>query len=338
MASKNSVKAAAFLSGKVPEAPFWLLAGEEGYFIREAEQALVDASLPPEDRAMNLKRYAKGELKHFAELLDAARTPSMFAQRRVFVVEVEARFKDFDPAPLEKSFASPPEGSCVIFIWPKPDKRKVLWKFLEKNMRLVDCSALSEKDSRTWVQTRAKRENVPVAAEAVNLLVERAGDSLLALSQELEKVFLYTDGKKVTRADVEATLSAARSIAWYELSDALGSQDTKRAFTVVHRLLERGESHIGLLVMLSNHFRRLLGVRSLREQGVPEREVASTLKLHPFYAKKLCEQAGRFPSGRLESALSWCAEADRTMKTSRISSQVVLDTLIIKISSRDSAL
>jgi DNA polymerase-3 subunit delta len=91
-----------------------------------------------------------------------------------------------------------------------------------------------------WLKARAKRMNLSVSDDAVELLAERTEGNLLAARQELEKLRLaIPDG----RVSVEAVLASVADSARFdvsELSESLLEGDTARALRVLNGLKGEG--------------------------------------------------------------------------------------------------
>ena len=68
-------------------------------------------------------------------------------------------------------------------------------------------------------------------------------------------------------------------------------------------LLGTGEPPLRIVHMIRRQFRLLARAKALSEDGVPRPEIASGLKVPPFVARKLEEQAGKmglpYDAGRL---------------------------------------
>ena len=74
-------------------------------------------------------------------------------------------------------------------------------------------------------------------------------------------------------------------------------------------------------------------LKRLASQGVPAREAATTLKMHPFYGEKVYRQAEAFSDDELASATVRFAELDLALKGgSRLAPDVELLRALIDVS------
>jgi DNA polymerase-3 subunit delta len=91
----------------------------------------------------------------------------------------------------------------------------------------------------TWLKARAKRMDLNVTDEALELLADRTEGNLLAARQELEKLRLAIPDGRVSAEAVLASVADSARFDISELSECLLEGDTARALRVLNGL--RGE-------------------------------------------------------------------------------------------------
>jgi DNA polymerase III subunit delta len=89
----------------------------------------------------------------------------------------------------------------------------------------------------------------------------------------------------------------------FQMVDALGQRDPRRAATDLHRLLDVGEHPLGIFGMIVRQFRLLLQIRWMSDRHQPQQQIVSRLKLHPYVVRKILAQAERFTIGQLTRGL-----------------------------------
>ena len=88
-----------------------------------------------------------------------------------------------------------------------------------------------------------------------------------------------------------------------------------------------------LAATLNGHLIRMRQLKRLAAQGMPAAEAAATLKMHPFYGKKVYKQAEAFSDDELASATVRFAELDLALKGgSRLAPDVELLRALIDVS------
>jgi DNA polymerase-3 subunit delta len=156
-----------------------------------------------------------------------------------------------------------------------------------------------------------------LAAPEANYLVSRVGDDPELLEREIEKLATYAAGAPITHETIDAICSPTIEARVYELTDAVGRHDRHGSFEVLESMYATGdrasaEVARSVLFSLAKYVRQLLDALDLPAQ-MPANEVAGTLGVHPFTARKLVEQRERFDRRTLERALAALAEAQAGM-------------------------
>jgi DNA polymerase-3 subunit delta len=182
-----------------------------------------------------------------------------------------------------------------------------------------------------WIRERAKEKGGEISHEAVTVLAALVGTDLRLLDQEIEKLLLYADGRRVTSDDAALLVSRARETSIFDLVDCVGRRQTGPALKLLHRMLDEGEPALYLLAMLARQVRILIQVKELADRGRNQGEIASDLHMHPFVVKKGLQQARNFEMSQLEAAHEKLVEADWAIKTGQAEDVLALDALVVAL-------
>lgn len=328
----------------------YLLYGEESYFLRRIEQALISSIVPVQDREMNLIVFEADP--HKEELINVIETIPFLGERNLIIVHNTDLFsagrkaaaggddaQDKTDAATERLIAlfnNMPEYSCVVFIaHDKPDKRRKIFKAIEKNGVIFEASPLKGKELRTWLTARLAELKIKMAPGAQEHLVAAVSMmpqvSLDFIDNELEKIMLYTMGKAtISLQDLVEILSAVPEVSIFSMVEALSQRQTAQALVLLREQLSAGEHPIRILALLARQVRQLWQTKELRNKGYGSREVADFFKVPGFIGEKLVKQSGGFSEKNLKKALQNLAAADRELKTSQ-NGPVVLEKIIIEL-------
>jgi DNA polymerase-3 subunit delta len=182
-----------------------------------------------------------------------------------------------------------------------------------------------------WIESEAKKQGGRIEPDAAVLLSERVGEDTRIAAQELTKLLAYANFERpISVLDVErvSILSAQGSV--FELVDALGQRDGKKAQHTLHQLLE-DEDALEFWGMVIRQFRLLIQTRELLDENSSVQEIQKSLGLHEFVAQKVTNQAKRFSMPVLEAIYHKLLEIDEGVKTSQVPLNVALDTFIIEL-------
>ena len=179
------------------------------------------------------------------------------------------------------------------------------------------------------IEAEAKKQGGQIEPDAAARLAERVGEDTRIAALELTKLLTYVNFKRpVILADVEKVSIVSAQGSVFELVDALGQGDGRKAQRVLHELLE-SEDAFELWGMVIRQFRLLLQAREILDENGSQLEVQQELGLHEYVAGKVTVQARRFSMAVLESIYHKLLEIDEGAKTGQVPLEVALDTLIV---------
>ena len=85
-----------------------------------------------------------------------------------------------------------------------------------------------------------------------------------------------------------------------------------------------------ILFLIARQFNQILQVKELMERGTGRNEIASRLKLQPFVAGKIIQQARGFSREQILSCVTLCVEMEEVVKTGQLDDQLAVELLITK--------
>jgi DNA polymerase-3 subunit delta len=180
-----------------------------------------------------------------------------------------------------------------------------------------------------WIVRRVQKYQGRIEPPAAARLAQAVGSDLRLLDQEIRKLVTYVGPEGViTAADISRLVPYVQQAVIFDLVDALGRRDGRVAVSALQRLLEEGESPMGILAMIVRQFRLLVQVKELRQAGENPASIARALGLHPFPARKLYAQAANFTADQLERIYRHLLETDLQIKRGELAVEAALDLLV----------
>ncbi len=191
--------------------------------------------------------------------------------------------------------------------------------------------------------------------DALELFVLLAGERTQQIVNELEKLHLYLgpQRRRVTLNDVRTMVPLSRAGVVFELGNAIGQRDPRRAIQLLDQLLNQGENAVGiLLAAIVPKMRNLVLARDMVErhrlgvghyqsflkqlENLPEAETAHLprkkdggLNAYPLFLA--AGEGGRFTATELRTGLRACLRANHRLVSSSMEPRVVLSQLIVEI-------
>lgn len=231
-------------------APLYMLVGAdemEKTAVANDFTEMVDEGL----RAFNVDHLYGGEAK-VDDLLHAAGTLPMMAPRRVVVIheaekllipKKESKAAEEELERLAEFVKDPQPHATVVFVCGSVDKRRRIFKLLEKEAHIVDCGTIENAgDAERWVKVRAAKEGITLDPATSRALVERTGLDIVRLRGAIERLALYAMGQPaITAEDVRQAVPAGpEAQADWGIANAIGRNDAAEALRELGLSLDAG--------------------------------------------------------------------------------------------------
>jgi len=228
-----------------------------------------------------------------------------------------------------------PDSTILVLVDGKVRSGNPLFKALSPKAEVKTFPLLRNPELRQWIQKRVKEKGGAISSQAVDMLIRLVGSNLWIMSSEIEKLTLFTAGRRIEEDDVDRVVSHAREINVFAMVDAILESKARIAEQALHHLLQRGAAPAYLLVMLSRQVRMIVLVKELKGQRKPDADIQSRLGLRSDYAfGKTLEQADRYPVERLKRLYHKLLETDLSIKTGKYNGELALSMLIAELCRR----
>ena len=206
-----------------------------------------------------------------------------------------------------------PEADLVL-LGKKLGAREKLLAAVKKSGEVHEFQQPTGKALVRWLVGHAKKSGLDLPEDVAQDLSDRCSGDKARLVRETEKLSLYVGECPATLQDVDALCPPDVQSNIFAFVDALGVGDRARAMKLLEDLVAAGEPPLRLTFMIRRQFNLVARARALSERGTPQREVASLLKVPPFVARKLEEQARAMDDASLERALETVLNLEKGLK------------------------
>ena len=333
----------------------YILVGDDGYSLNESleeikrgvgDRSLLEANVIALDgRQINLE-----------ELRAVCQTPPFLAERRLVVIRgLLERFEPMSKAsrrkkaastasqqneyePLIELIAEIPDSTVMVLVDNRVTNRNPLLRGLSGRATVKHFPLLRGARLRQWIQRYVREQDGKMSPQAVDLLARLIGSNLWVMTTEIDKLILFTSGRRIEAGDVEGLVSYVQQGSVFAMVDAILEFKSGAAEQLLRQLLQAGASPAYLLVMLSRQVRMIVRVKELKKQGRPEIEIQNRLGLNSeFVLRKTIEQAERYPLEQIKRLYHKILETDLSIKTGRFGGELALNILIAELSQRSYA-
>jgi DNA polymerase-3 subunit delta len=319
----------------------YILYGNDEFAITRKLKDFESGFSDPTTAGMNTARFEARSMtdEEFNNALNAM--PFLASKRLVELANPSSKYNN--PATRKKFeeyiSKAPDTVKLVIYesIEAKETSKHWLLKWAEKNASLVKTQAFmlpKQRDMAGWIVNEAKNQGGKIEPAAAAKLAEMVGVDTRQAGMELAKLLAYVNwARPVHGSDVDAVCIVTAQQSVFDFVDALSQGNGKAAQKLLHRLLEN-EDAFSLWGMVVRQFRLLIQAREILDGRGNKDDVARALGVHPFVAEKTTGQANRFTLESLENIYRHLLTIDERVKTSQITLDLALDTLVVELSAR----
>ena len=263
--------------------------------------------------------------------------PFLASKRLVILSNPSAKYNNPSARKKFETYISnvPDSARLVIheLMEPKETEKHWLIKWSKNSTAIKTQSFMlpKQRDMAGWIINEVKNQNGKIEPQAAAKLAEMVGVDTRQAGMELSKLLAYVNwDRPVQGSDVEPVCIVTSQQTALEFAAALSPGNGKVAHRLLHRLLEN-EDAFALWGMVVRQFRLLIQAREILDGRGNKDDVARALGVHPFVAEKTTGQAARFSIESLESIYRKLLGIDEMVKTSQITLELAMDTLVVEL-------
>ncbi len=318
----------------------YLLQGDDEFAISQRLKELEARFIDPAYAALN-QASLDGRSAGLDELLSVASAMPFLAQYRLVTLtyaSTKYREKPAHDKFLAALDALPASTILILVEYLPENKNDYKGQWLEKWFRKAEaagkpvqvdiCMLPKGAEITSRILEMTKQAGGKIAPRAAAELASLIGSEPRLARQEIEKLLAYVNYQRaVDIDDVQAVTADTAEGSIFTMVDALAQQQGQRAMSMLQRLLEQ-ENPVILFGMVVRQFRLLIAARDVLDRGAGESEMIKKMKLHPYVASKSISQARRFRMADLETVYHRLLDLDEGVKTSQLTVELALETLV----------
>ncbi len=213
--------------------PAYLLMGVENYYIEKLSDAIIEATLPEEERDFNLHVFY-GNDSDINSIVNAAQSFPMGSEHSLVIVKEAQDLKDLENISY---YLQNPQPTTVLLLQYKngtADRRKKFVSQIASLGVVFESAKISDVQLPTLVRNYAQEKGRVIDEKSVSLIAESIGSNLIRLYGEMDKLFLtLPQGVAVTPELVEKNIGISKDFNFFELQNALVEKNAYKAFQII---------------------------------------------------------------------------------------------------------
>jgi len=312
--------------------PIYFLMGEEAYYIDAIAKFIEDTVLTEEEKGFN-QTILYGRDVAIDSIVSTAKRFPMMAERQVVIVK-EAQDLSRTIENLV-SYIENPQPSTVLVIcykYKKLDKRKKLYKAIEKVGVLFESKKLYDNRVPDWIRRVLAGKGYSITPKASQMLVEFLGNDLGKINNELEKLKLICKPEEEINAQIiEENIGISKDFNNFELQNAISNRNVKKAFGIIQYFTHNPKSHPLVLTvsLLFSFFSKVLKYHALQNKS----QAAKVLGVSPYFIKDYEIAARNYPMKKVSTIIAAIREIDMKSKGvgANLSQGDLLKELLLKV-------
>ena len=268
--------------------------GDEDFNIELAIDELK-SKLNKDFIAMNFQALDNPE---YPELITALRTPPMMFGDMLIVVNADKYFssqknffEDSELDDIEDALKNNPDSLNIVFVVNLPrdenkklDSRRKLYKILTKfnTQEFATLKTYKTAEISAWIKQRAKKKDLTLKEDAIELLIEQIGNNLRQFDCELDKLKLIAYPEKiVTKKMVEQIAISNQDL--FNITELIMKNQKDKALLELQKLTDK-KHPLEILAAIQTMLRKWILIKTSSSSSTLE--LAKITGMHEFVVKQ----------------------------------------------------
>jgi DNA polymerase-3 subunit delta len=275
-------------------APFYILHGEEGYFIDLLVDAFEQNVLEESEKDFN-QDIVYGKDAEAVGLLSALNSYPLMATKRLVVLKEAQNFPNLED--LESYFENPSPTTVFVIAhkYKKIDARKKYVKSASKNGVMFVSDKVKEDRLEEWIMSYMKNKGYTFASKVPSILSSSLGNDLSRIVNELNKLDIVLEsGTHVTEEHVENNIGISKEYNIFELKNAVAKRDLNKALKIAQYFdsnPKAGDIN-GLIPILFGFFAQIMRIHFAKNKSTAS--IAAEMKIPPFILTNLMKEKNNY--------------------------------------------
>tara|TARA_B100001109_G_scaffold200374_1_gene167033 strand:+ start:1606 stop:2544 length:939 start_codon:yes stop_codon:yes gene_type:complete len=309
--------------------------GEETFYIDHITNLLQDQILSEEEKSFN-QTILYGKDTSITELVSLCkRYPINSEYQTVFLKEAQDLSRQIE---VLSEYALNPMMSTVLIInykYKRLDKRKKLFKNIQKFGIILDCKKMYENKIPMWITDVLKKDNYTIDYKSSFILTEYLGNDLNKINNQLNKLKILCSKEKIIDSKlIEKNIGISKEYNVFELRNAIGQKNFKKSIEISNYLSSNTSKHPVQLILSSifNYFIQIFQLHCINNKS--ESNISKVLGINPYFVNEYVNASKKYSMKNISIIISLINECDLKSKgvgVPKISNNDLLRQLITQI-------
>jgi DNA polymerase III subunit delta len=294
--------------------PYYLLCGEESFYIDEISSWIEKNVLTDEEKEFN-QTIVYGRDTDVLNLVGVCKRYPMVSNHQVVIVKEAQDLKN--PDALLPYLEKPLQSTLLVLCHKhgKPDKRKSFVKTIDKKGVLFESPRIYDNQVPSWINTYLTQRGYSIQPKAAQLLAEFLGTDLSRIVNELGKLIINLPEKtEINTIHIEQNIGISKDFNVTELQRAIGSGDIFKANQIIRYFAQNEKENplVKVIPILFSYFQKIFIVHNLKDKS--RNNVAAAIAVNPYFAQEYISATSKFSRSRVARVISILRDYDLKIK------------------------
>ncbi len=267
-----------------------------------------------------------GEEAEFGRLQEAITSLPFLVSKKLVVLRSPSTNKQFAEQ-AEQLLEQVPETNEIVLVEPKLDKRTAYYKLLKKQTDFREFPEVDQYGLAQWLAGEAKRQDGSLSSTDARYLIERVGTDQQLLSNELDKLLLYSS--EVNHRTIDLLTEPTPQSTIFQLLEAAFAGNQKRTLQLYAEQRAQKIEPAQIIAMLAWQLHVLAIVKAAGDRSADN--IAKEAKINPFVVRKSQGIARDLSLSEIKQLVNDLLKIDVAMKRTAIDADEALQHYLMTL-------
>jgi DNA polymerase-3 subunit delta len=299
------------------------LYGDNDYLINQELNSIVEE---------HIKEFGNLSIEHFSEesgissIYGALNNSGLFGSNKLIILDSVSVSKEISEKIEDILSAS--ADNLVVLVEHKLDRRSVFYKYVSKNTDFKNFSKLDINNLPKWVMDYVKNRGGEISFGDTRYLIDRAGDNQLKLSNEIDKLLLFS--KKIDKSSIDLLIEQSYQNNIFQLIDSVFSGNVKRSMSIFSNLRQQKIEAPQMIVTISWQLNLIALMKLAADKNLDD--ISRETKQKPFVLAKSKTIASKLTLAEIKDITRKLLDIDIKSKSVSIDTDEAIKNYILELS------
>ena len=319
----------------------YLFYGKEQFLIKKYVKKMTDMLVPPKARSFNYSRFFQDEFS-WEDVENISQMVPVVSEKRIILLDgiyVNKLTKN-DINIIKKTLKNIPQTTVIIVAIANPEanlknsaKLKQLNNIFSKIGRVVEFAPRLEAEAIKILSEYVKKQGGKISKQNLKFLIERCGNGLEILTNQLDKILAYAQEREIEKSDILLLTTPTIENSAFDITKCILQGKTKNALIILDNLLDAQTPVFAIMVAINMCFIDLYRAKCARLSGKNGQAILDfyQYKGKEFRIKNAMRDCSKYSLEKLRRCVTLLSDLDIWLKTTSLEPKYLIEKTIISM-------